>query len=119
MTCVPRVSARALAALGCVLLGLNLRDAVQKLYSSEIGTDNELLTRGAPGNAAWLASVQRSKGLSSGELPPVPLPKSKKGKKGGKKGAVAAADDDDDDGTEMAPLSSARGSSKKGPRPKR
>ena len=94
-----------LLVVGCVLLGLNLRDSIQKLYASDIGTDNELLTSGNPGNAAWLASIQRSDGRRAGELPPVPLPKgAKRGKGRGKKARPVAEQGDDDDGLELARL---------------
>ena len=87
-----------LLVLGCVFLGLNLRDAVQKMQASDIGTNNELLTTGA-GNAQWLASIQKSKGMRSGHhsacSAPVAAAKPK-GKGSGKKGKVAARDDDDD-----------------------
>jgi hypothetical protein len=31
-----------LLAIGCIFLGVNLRDAVQKMQSSDIGTNNEV-----------------------------------------------------------------------------
>ena len=34
-----------LLVIGCVFLGLNLRDAVQKMYASDIGTNNEVRCR--------------------------------------------------------------------------
>lgn len=54
-----------LLVIGCVFLGLNLRDAVSKLYASDLGQDNEILTKD-PGNAQWLASIQKTKGMRSG-----------------------------------------------------
>uniref|UniRef100_A0A7S2HBV8 Uncharacterized protein n=1 Tax=Haptolina brevifila TaxID=156173 RepID=A0A7S2HBV8_9EUKA len=114
-----------LLMIGCIGLGINLRDAIVKMRASDIGTDNELLTRGGAGNAAWLASIQKSGGRCAGELPPVPLPKAK-GKKQAKKSkvkgrAAAAADDDDDDddgeGLELEALQPS--GRKKVPRPKR
>ena len=112
-----------LLALGCIALGINLRDALKKMYASDIGTDNELLTSGGVGNAEWLASVQRSGGRRAGELPPVPPPKPK-GKKGSKsKPKPRHADDDDiigdENGLEMAALQPSARSGKKTPRPKR
>ena len=98
---------------GCFFLALNLRDALQKFYASDIGTDNELLTQGNAGNAAWLASIQRTKGGCRGhhsEMQPVPVPRAKKKAKSKKKvraGVGAAEDDasdDDDDGLELAPI---------------
>ena len=68
-------------------LGINLRDTLNKFYASDIGTDNELLTRGNPGNAKWLASIQKTDGRCKGHhqsapMHPAPLPKGrKKGKK--------------------------------------
>ena len=85
---------------------------MQKFYASDIGTDNELLTRGNAGNAAWLSSIQRSKGACRGhhsELQPVPVPRSKKQPKSKKKARGGEVDnmlddDDDDNGLELAPI---------------
>jgi hypothetical protein len=107
------------AVFGCVFLCLNLRESVKKLYESDIGTDNELLTRGDPGNAAWLKSVQRSHGRHSGHhsSSTPPLPAAKAAKKKGKGKNVASVADDDEEAQEMEALQpSAR---KKAPRPKR
>ena len=98
-----------LCAVGCVLLGLNLRDTVKKIYDSDLGLDNEVLTRGTPGNADWLKSIQKTEGRHKGHhctstMKPVAASK-KKGKK--KKTQPADDDDDDDDeldGLEMASL---------------
>lgn len=86
-------------------------DAYTKFSSSDIGVDNELLTRGNKGNAAWLASVQKTNGRCRGhhsELQPVPQPKSK-GRGASRKVRPAAEYDDediidDDDEMEMAEL---------------
>ena len=98
--------------IGCIALGLNLRDTLNKFYASDIGTDNELLTRGNPGNAQWLASIQKTEGRCKGHhtsaMKPAPQPKAKK--KGGKKGKVRPADEDDEDeeasdeGMELQPI---------------
>ena len=91
-----------LMAAGCVLLGLNLREAVQKMQASELGEDNEVLTRGA-GNAQWLASIQKSKGMRSGHhsgggpaATAAPKPKAKK-----KGGSSAPRADDDEEAQEL------------------
>ena len=101
------------AVIGCIALGMNLRDTLNKFYASDIGTDNELLTKGDPGNAGWLASIQKTDGRCKGHhqvkpMAAAPQPKGKK-KKPSKK--VRPADDDDDDdiidddeGMEMAAL---------------
>ena len=110
-----------LLVIGCLFLGLNLRDAVQKMQASDIGTNNEVLTTGA-GNAQWLASIQKSKGMRSGHhsacSAPIAAAKPKgKGGGGGKKGRVAArADDDDDDDAarELETFVKPKGKSKKG-----
>ena len=84
-----------LLVIGCAFLGINLRDAVQKMYASDIGTNNEVLTTGA-GNAAWLASIQKSNGRRSGHHSScgaavvAPKPKGK-----GKKSKAPAADDEE------------------------
>ena len=126
-----------LLVIGCVFLGMNLRDAVMKMQASDIGTNNEVrahahsptaifiklpyvptstlskmnivclcvcvfvsqvLTARSPGNAQWLASIQKTKGMRSGHHsaggPSADAVKPKK--KGGKKGRVADADDDDE-----------------------
>ena len=94
-----------LMAIGCVFLGMNLRDAVQRMQQSDIGEDNELLTRGGAGNAQWLAGIQktqgRHKGHHSGELRPVPVPKAKKKDKSSRSKARSMDDDDDDDDVEL------------------
>ena len=48
-----------LLVIGCVMLGMNLRDSINRMYASEIGEDNEVLTRGGAGNAKWLESIKR------------------------------------------------------------
>ena len=61
----------------------------------------QLLTRGEAGNAQWLASIQKSKGMRSGHHstcnPPMVSPKPKK-KGGGKKGKAVV---DDEEAEEM------------------
>ena len=84
-----------LLVLGCIFLGINLKDAVSKMQESDIGTDNEILTKGA-GNAQWLASIQKTKGKMSGHhcadaRAVAPKPKSK----GGKKSRVPVEDEED------------------------
>lgn len=106
--------------IGCGLLCLNLRDTLQRMKESEIGEDNEVLTRGNAGNAKWLESIQKTKGRAKG-LAPVPLPdpvvkKGKKDKKSSKR--RAAVEDEDSDEQEMAPLSSRPGGGIPRPKPK-
>ena len=113
-----------LLVFGCIFLGVNLWDAVKKMQGSDIGTDNELLTRGDPGNSKWLKSIQGTKGRHSGVhcsgIPPVPLPKSsKKPKSKGNRVISAVDDDDDDDAIELASLKPSSSRKKRTPRPKR
>jgi len=54
-----------LMLLGCVFLCLNLRDQLRRLHDSDIGEDNELLTR-ASGTAQWLKGIQRTDGRCAG-----------------------------------------------------
>ena len=109
-----------LLVIGCVLLGLNLRDSINRMYASEIGEDNEMLTRGGPGNAKWLESIQKTKGVCKGLAPAIdmPTPRGAGSKKAKKKssGSRRKGDDDDDDGDalEMAPLSKGRSAKPKG-----
>ena len=110
-----------LLVIGCVLLGLNLRDSINRMYASEIGEDNEMLTRGGPGNAKWLESIQKTKGVCKGLAPAIdmPTPRGAPGSKKVKKkssGSRRRDDDDDDEGDalEMAPLSRGLPSKPKG-----
>ena len=74
--------------------------------ASDIGEDNELLTRGGAGNAQWLAGIQKTQGRHKGhcsEIAPVVMPKAKS-KKGGKGKSRRELDDDDADEEEMRPM---------------
>ena len=95
-----------LMVFGCIFLYFNLRESIKKLYASDIGEDNELLTRGGAGNAQWLAGIQKTQGRHKGhcsEIAPVVMPKAKS-KKGGKGKSRRELDDDDADEEEMRPM---------------
>lgn len=98
-----------LLVIGCVMLGMNLRDSINRMYASEIGEDNEVLTRGGAGNAKWLESIQKTKGVCKGLAPAIDMPTprgSNKKKKGISSTRRGGGNDDSDDAQEMAPLSS-------------
>ncbi|KAL1495446.1 hypothetical protein AB1Y20_016814 [Prymnesium parvum] len=52
-----------LLLIGCGVLGVNLKTSLDAMKASSLGSDNEVLTAGQPGCAAWLRDVQKSKGL--------------------------------------------------------
>ena len=72
--------------IGCIFLGANLLDTCRRLNDGSYhGQDNELLTRGGAGNAAWMKSIEQLKGKNAGHcssIHPVPEPKSSRKSKG-------------------------------------
>ena len=98
------------AAIGCVLLGINLRDTLNQFYASDLGTDNELLTSAIPGNGHWLKGIQKTNGRFKGHHSSIPMtavvPRGK-GKSKCKKANPQDEDEDeiiDEDDVEMARL---------------
>jgi len=102
------------AAIGCVLLGINLRDTLNQFYASDLGTDNELLTSAIPGNGHWLKGIQKTNGRFKGHHSSIPMtavvPRGKGNKSKCKKANPQdededeIIDEDDDAGIEMARL---------------
>ncbi len=81
-----------LLVIGCVVLGINLRDSIRKMRESDIGEDNEMLTAAEPGSAQWLKGIQRTRGRAAGALPPVVAPRPKGKARGGRSAADEEAE---------------------------
>ena len=101
-----------LLVLGCIFLGLNLRDAINKMQESDIGLDNEILTKDA-GNAKWLASIQKSQGRRAGHHNSAPAACGGQPKAKGSKKARAPVDSDEE-AAEMETFVKPKPSKKKG-----